>query len=122
MTGARRLSVAAYLDRRVLESVTEADFQQQVIDLARLCGWRAHYVRESRGSPHGWPDLVLCRPPRLIFAELKVESVTKGKLTPDQIAWLEELHLCGVATYVWRPSNWDHIVEVLARTLGDLQP
>jgi len=62
-------------------SMTEREFQQAVVQLARLMGWRVHHTRPAltqRGrwltpiqGDAGFPDLVLCRPPRLILAELK---------------------------------------------------
>jgi hypothetical protein len=59
----------------------------------------------------GWPDLVLVRPPRLIFAELKSES---GQVRANQTEWLDVLRLLPAAeTYLWRPSDWDELVEVL---------
>jgi hypothetical protein len=57
------------------------------------------------------PDLVLVRPPRLIFAELKSES---GQVRANQTEWLDVLRLLPAAeTYLWRPSDWDEPVEVL---------
>jgi hypothetical protein len=110
-----RVRLTRYLEERVLASVTEADFQQQVIDLARLCSWRVYHTHDSRRSPAGFPDLCMVRSGRLIFAEIKVESVKRGRLTPDQIAWLHDLEQTGVEVYCWRPSDWDRIVEKLQR-------
>ena len=113
------MCLATYLDKLAL-SRTERDFQQQVIDLARLCGWRiAHFrpARTERGwrtavqGDTGWPDLVLCRPPVTLFRELKAE---KGKLTDDQAAWLAQLAACGLDTDTWRPSDWPDIEAALA--------
>jgi len=37
-----------------------------------------------------------------------------GRLTPAQRTWLEGLTGCaGVEAYVWRPSDWEAIVERL---------
>jgi hypothetical protein len=47
---------------------------------------------------------------RLIFAELKRE---KGKLSESQKVVLAELETLGVEVYVWRPSDWDTILELL---------
>lgn len=90
---------------------TERAFQAQVIELARLCGWRVHHQWSAVHSPAGWPDLVLCRPPRLVIAELKAED---GVLTPAQETWIALLRACpGVETFVWRPSDWDEISRTL---------
>ena len=97
----------------VLNAVTEKEFQQQVVALARVCGWRTYYTHDSRRSPFGFPDLCLVRPPRLIMAELKSE---RGKLSPQQIEWLADLsRIACVECWVWRPSDWDRIVAALAR-------
>ena len=90
--------------------ITEKDFLQQVKDLALLCGWRSYHTWGSFHSPSGFPDLVLVRSDRLIFAELKSD---KGKVSPDQTAWQEALAGTGNDVYLWRPSEWDSIVEVL---------
>jgi hypothetical protein len=76
----------------------ERDFQRTVIDLARRTGWRVHHTRPAltqRGrwltpvqGDVGFPDLVLCRPPRLIVAELKRVG---GRLTAAQRGWLDAL-------------------------------
>lgn len=94
-----------------LPAVTEAQFQRQVIDLARIFGWQHYHPTLSRWSARGWPDLVLCRPPRLLLAELKREN---GKSTPEQDAWLALLRACpGVETYLWRPSDLIVIAAIL---------
>lgn len=89
---------------------TEKQFQRQVVELAKLLGWRFYHTLRSEGSPPGWPDLVLIRRPRVIFAELKSE---RNALTSPQRACLEELRACGQEVFVWRPSDWEQITEVL---------
>ena len=91
--------------------LTERDLLQQVKDLARLCGWRTYHTLHSRGSDAGFPDLVLVRRGRLVFAELKSD---KGKVAPAQSEWLADLG--GVRTtraYVWRPDDWPEIEAML---------
>jgi len=108
------------LRQKVVEFVSEAAFLTQVIDLAQALHWRAHHVRPAwskkgwrtpiQGDP-GFPDLVLVRPPRVIFAELKSE---RGRLSDEQeiwIDWLEKCHLGEI--YIWKPSDWDDIVSKL---------
>jgi hypothetical protein len=83
----------------------------QLHDFAQLCGWRWFHPFDSRRSEPGWPDIVLCRPPRLILAELKSDS---GKLSPAQARWLDLFTRCpGVEVYLWRPRDWDQIEVVL---------
>jgi len=92
-------------------AVSERDFLAQVRKLARLLGWADYHPWLSVRSARGWPDLALCRPPRLILAELKAE---KGKLTAAQERWLDVLGQCpGVEVFCWRPADWPTIEEIL---------
>lgn len=97
----------------LLSTIPEREWLQQVRDLAGLLGWAVYHTHLSLHSPEGFPDLVLARPPRLIFAELKREV---GKPTAAQLAWLGTLSRCrSVETYLWRPSDLDYVRKVLAR-------
>lgn len=92
-------------------AVTEKDFQRQVLDLAGIYGWSSYHPMLSKWSERGWPDLALCRPPRLVFAELKRET---GKTSEHQDRWLDLLGACpSVEVYLWRPSDLDRVAEVL---------
>jgi hypothetical protein len=88
----------------------ERDFQAQVVELAKLRGWKVAWTWNSLHSPKGWPDLVLCRGHRLLHAELKTE---RGKLTAPQAEWLMALASLPGEVYVWRPSHWKQIERVL---------
>lgn len=110
---------------------SEAGFQGWVLDLARTYGWLIYHARPAKvrdgqwatpmtGNP-GFPDLVLARGGRVIFAELKKQA---GRVEPDQQQWLDELqgdvdvvHAgpgCRVhEVYVWRPDDRAWIQEVL---------
>jgi hypothetical protein len=85
-------------------SLTEKQFQQQVVDYARLCGWHVHFTWGSIHSPAGFPDLVLVRGDQLRFVELKS---AKGKLTQPQEEWLRVLRQVREvkAGVVW-PKDW----------------
>ena len=106
-------------------ALLEGDFQTQVTDMAERLRWewfhvfpaqvrddgtKKRWITASSGSMRkGWPDLVLVRGSRIIFAELKRQS---GKTDEEQDRVLELL--AGVAeAYVWRPSNIDRIEELL---------
>ncbi|HEY7061755.1 MAG TPA: hypothetical protein VII06_09760, partial [Chloroflexota bacterium] len=60
-----------------------------------------------------FPDVTCVRPPRLLFAELKV-----GRRAPTaaQAAWLDALaQVPGVEVFVWRaPEDLERIAEILA--------
>lgn len=89
---------------------TEKQFMAMVIRLAKLCGWAIYHTRDSRKSDIGWPDLVLCRPPHLLFVELKTDT---GEVKPEQEEWLGRLQECDQVARVWRPGDWSEIEAVL---------
>ena len=93
----------------------EYQFQQSIIQLAEWNKWMVYHVTNVRGrlrSPTsvGFPDLVLLRGSRIIFAELKTE---KGKLTKAQVRWIDSLKEAGQKAVVWRPQDWDEICRIL---------
>ena len=103
MGGGRRSAPA-------MPKITERQWQEQVEELAAMLGWKKYHTWNSIKSDPGFPDLVLVRPPRLIFAELKVD----GK-KPDarQLAWLDDVRECGVQSYLWYPEELEKVKEVL---------
>lgn len=91
--------------------ISEREFQAMVIEFASLSQWLVYHTHDSRRSHAGFPDLTLVRPPRVVFAELKSE---RGRVMPQQQAWLDNLRECaGVESYLWRPSDWDELEDVL---------
>jgi hypothetical protein len=115
--------------------VTEAELQHAVIEYARLFGWTVAHFRVAQ-TKRGWrtpvaadgagfPDLVLVRGPRLIFAELKSAS---GRLRDEQEHWIRRLGTVAdavdqavadsalrdydfdeppaVEVHEWRPDDW----------------
>jgi hypothetical protein len=82
--------------------MTEAALLQAVRELAAHLGWSPYHTYRSERSEPGFPDLVLMRPPLLLFRELKSE---KGRLKPEQHRWLTELKACGQDVGVWRPID-----------------
>lgn len=110
-----------------LEGAEEA-LQQHVLDCARLLGWLAYHTHDSRRSAEGFPDLVLVRPPRLAFAELKAwpEGTAKGEPTAAQRVWLdallhavhwrEQMSAGAFEVYLWRWPDWtDGTIERILR-------
>jgi len=98
---------------------TEAQFQQAIVDLAELCGWRTMHVRRSTvrdqqwatvTSITGWPDLTIWRPGRLLMVELKSAN---GRLTPEQRDVLASLTAAGIDARCWRPADWPEIETTL---------
>lgn len=91
--------------------MTEAELLQAVRDLARWRKWVSYHTYRSTRSEAGFPDLVLVRADRLIFAELKSQ---RGRLTTAQRQWREKLlALDGVVEYhLWTPKEWtDGVID-----------
>lgn len=102
----------------VAAAMTEDELLEAVRKLAKAYGWLSYHTHNSRRSEPGFPDLVLVRGPRLIFAELKRQS---EKPTKDQAAWLAALRYAAdetvhVRAYLWRPS--DLIAGLIANVLA----
>ena len=110
----------SHLSRAIDCLISEEDFTTQVVELCQTLGWLVTHSRPARTSKGwvtpiqghaGFPDLVMTRGERVLFAELKSE---KGKLTANQEAWLNGLRLSkDVEVFVWFPHDWDQIAEVL---------
>lgn len=92
--------------------IKEKQFQELVIQAARMTGWACYHTHDSRRSEPGYPDLHLVHGVRgeSLFAELKTE---KGQLSAAQKHWLAILAAAGQRAYVWRPSDWDSIERIL---------
>ena len=97
----------------------EDQFKDDVIDLARRCGWKALHFRRGRtakgwrtpvqGDGKGFTDCIFVRE-RIVFAELKIPP---NKLTPEQEAWRDWLLAAKQEWYCWRPEDWKTIEEAL---------
>src|SRR5229473_2323984 len=99
--------------------MTEVEFTDEVLKWAKVYGWRRFHVRGNTRrliqGDVGFPDLVLVRPPRIIFAELKVG---RNKMTSEQSQWRSDLRDCALpdlGVYEWRPEDWTAILSVLER-------
>lgn len=107
-------------------AMSEAEWQQQVIELAHINGWRVLHVRPAQNSRgdwrtpiaadgKGWPDLTLVRD-RVLFVELKTDA---GRLTVEQRQWIDALQTAGAHVAVWRPRDWDTVLDTLKRDRHD---
>jgi hypothetical protein len=119
-------------------TMTEREFQDAIVELAHLWGWRVFHARAA-GTNKGWrtpiaydgkgyPDLTLIHPKgHIVFAEIKRE--TGSKTSDDQIAWGETLAECAreielridrdewidtIRYRLWRPRDGDDIATVLS--------
>jgi len=109
--------------------VTERELTKAIVAFARERGWLvAHFetaraMREGGGyytpqrGDKGFPDLVMVRASRLVFAELKT---ARGHVDFAQATWLNRLDgvggiVGGVECYIWRPADWpDDVARVLS--------
>ena len=102
--------------------VAEADFQAQVVELARICGWKHMHVRRAVGrrggrsawqtptSIKGWPDAALWKPGRFLLVEFKSDT---ERLSPEQSEVIASLREAGCDVRVWRPGDWPEIQAVI---------
>lgn len=102
---------------RVLRSVPERQWMEQIIEAAEWLGYLVYHVNDSRRDAPGFLDLWCVGKPggpnagRLIVIETKTET---GRLTPDQLVWLgalEQVRTVQVATA--RPSDVDRVLDLL---------
>jgi hypothetical protein len=97
--------------------LSEAQWSELFVEIARIGQWAPRYhTVVSRYSKRGFLDWQLLKGPRVLNVELKTEE---GKVTPQQQEWIDAWRVVEAATkglvqvYVWRPSDYDEVVEVL---------
>lgn len=100
----------------VAPPLSEAAFQQRVIDYAKRCGWMCVHHRPGRQGTRyvtavqgdrGAPDLLLARAGTVLLVELKTDT---GRLGPGQTEWLTA---ADTHARLWRPRDWNKIMEEL---------
>lgn len=105
----------------VAADMTEAEFQEAVIELAKWAGWRVYHARPCQVRPGRWataftgdpgfPDLLLAHDTRgVLFAELKTD---RGVASTGQQEWLWTLREAGAEAHLWRPRDMETIVARL---------
>jgi hypothetical protein len=101
---------------RVPLTVSEAQWQQVLIDTARLYRWTLCHIRPAR-TDRGWrtpiegdaglPDLILARDGVVLLVEVKRQQ---GQTSPAQRRWLAAL---GAYGRCWKPSDWNEALRTL---------
>jgi hypothetical protein len=105
------------------KNAPESILQSQVIQLAKMNGFRVHHARPVQQANGRWltaiagdagfPDLVLAHAERgVLFLELKAEN---GKLSPGQVMWGNALSK-HVEYYLIRPQDLEKLAKRLGRT------
>jgi hypothetical protein len=100
-------------------TMNETEWQKQVVETAHNLGWQDMHV--GRTGKHqkvgakgklgpGWPDLVLVKGGRIIFAELKAADGQLSQEQKDVLALLVNVGEC----HVWRPSDFGLVLDTLA--------
>lgn len=102
----------------------EAEWQEQLIELAHMLGWSHLHVRKSIGKRggnrgwqtttniKGWPDLFMWHPERgFVAVELKVKP---NKATREQLYVLDQLARAGARSFVWYPEDLEDAQLVLS--------
>lgn len=99
---------------QVESQMSEKEWQAQVIALARSLGYVTYHTYDSRRCEPGLPDLFLLRMarPRFVAIELKT---TRGRITSEQRTWINGLRAAGIDAFVFRPNQWNELVEELKR-------
>ena len=95
--------------KKFLNLELEKDFQERVVTLLGLYGWKVYAVPDSRRvTLAGWPDLTCyhVKQRRTMFIELKREQ---GRVSVGQKIVMSELESIGHEVYLFRPSDWDRI-------------
>lgn len=93
-----------------LRDVTERELTAQVVELAKMLGWRRYHTWRSKHSAAGYPDETLVRD-RVIFLELKTET---GRVSAEQRDWLRALDQANAEVYLIRPRHLDQLAHILA--------
>jgi hypothetical protein len=99
--------------------MNETEWQKQVLKSAHSLGWHSMHI--GRTGKHqavgakgtmgtGWPDLVLVKGGRIIFAELKGTDGALSQEQKDVLALLVNVGEC----HVWRPSDFGLVLDTLA--------
>ena len=94
-----------------IQGLTEKEFQNQIVQFAKMQGWEVYHTYNSQRSEPGFPDLVLARD-RILYRELKSET---GSLTFYQQKWGKAIEKAGGDWAVWRPSQIEAIYKELMR-------
>ena len=107
------MSARLTVEEQAFRRVSEKELQGRVMAFARLYGWRVAHFHDSRrqvkpgvfvgdADAKGFPDLALVHP-RFGFACLELKKEL-GKVSVEQVEWLDDLTRAGVVALVVRPS------------------
>lgn len=102
--------------QHAIDSMSEAQFQQAVIDMAEALQITVWHDEDSRRNNAGLPDLILIGTD-VVWAELKKQD---GRLRDSQRDFMTKLQHAGQHVLLWRPEHlYDGAIE---RTLRHISP
>jgi len=95
-----------------LETLTEPQWQNQVIHVLSWYGWHWIHIRAMIGNRAGIPDLLCFRGERGLMIELKA---MRGKLGIAQSEFIAEAQSKGTDVHVLRPclDDWNKLLELV---------
>lgn len=98
------------LRRAIADAMTEREIQREITNAAETYGWNWYHANQPLRDRAGFPDLVLIRPPKLLICELKSK---RGRVSPQQAEWIEDLTACGVDARIVRPDDLEAVLTIL---------
>lgn len=111
---------------------SEAEFQAALIELLhtyayKVCEFRKAARLKKDGTVTyrtpfgadgvGMPDLYVAHPESGVNFWVECKSNT-GKVSLAQWQWHETIRKCGEIVFVWRPGEWDAIVDIVKGLAG----
>lgn len=118
------VTTASQQEIRAVLRISEEKFKSQILELAQYCGWKRAHFRPAQkkdgtwytpveGDGKGFPDLVLVHRRRRLCLWVELKSDT-GKVSAEQLDWINCLMDAGQRVAVWRPHMWD-MIELLLK-------
>ena len=90
--------------------ISEKALQDTIVQAAIRANWFAYHTHDSRRSTPGFPDLVLLRGDQCLVYELKT---ARGRIRPEQTAWLAAFNEAGIPARIVRPADLDDVLQEL---------
>jgi hypothetical protein len=98
------------LQETLAHAISEKALQHHVEQLARLLGYTCFHARDSRGQNlTGLPDLLLVKPGRCLWIELKAWQESRrtwNRPTPVQVRTMRLLEEAGQEVHLWDSRDW----------------
>lgn len=91
----------------------EAEWVEKAQALLDVAGWRWVETKPTRRSGAGAPDVIACRPPRILALEFKRAS---NRASDAQKAWLRDMAASGAEAHLLTfPGDWWRFEQLIAQ-------